>query len=277
MEHLEGNFKGVRDTAIYYQAWLPEGSPRAVLLVVHGLGEHSGRYLNVVQHFVPRGYAVYALDHIGHGKSEGDRECVERFEDFTDTLTIFYALVQSRQTGRPIFLLGHSLGGLIVTFYLLDHQADFKGAVISAPAIKISASISPVTLALGKILSVVTPKAGLLALDANNISQDPDVVSAYVHDPLVFHSKTPARLAAEMVKAMQRVSAEVEQITLPFIAVQGSADKLVDPGGAQMLFECARSQDKTLKVYPGFYHEVFNEPARAQVLGDVEAWLAAHA
>jgi acylglycerol lipase len=232
--------------------------------------------MNVVNHFVPLNVAVYGLDHLGHGKSEGAREVVERFEDYTEPLALYYNRVKGWQAGKPIFLFGHSLGGLIATYYLLDHQADFQGAVISAPAIKAGDSVSPVTIALGKVLSVVAPRAGVLALDAGLISRDPEVVRAYVHDPLVFHGKTPARLAAEMLKAMERVTAEVAKIALPFLAIQGGEDKLVDPGGAQMLYDKAQSRDKTLKIYPGLYHEVFNEPERAQVLGDVESWLAVH-
>jgi acylglycerol lipase len=276
MQQLEGTFKGVRGAIIAHHAWLPAGEVKAVLLVVHGLGEHCGRYVNVINHFVPLGYAVYGLDHLGHGKSTGEREVIERFEDYTDNLKLFYDQVKGWQPGKPIFLLGHSLGGLIATYYLLDHQADFRGAIISAPAIKVGDSVSPLTITLGKVLSAVAPKAGILALDANLISRDPAVVKAYVEDPLVFHGKTPARLAAEMLRAMGRVTAEVGRIALPFIAVQGGGDKLVDPGSAQMLYDQAQSRDKALKIYPGFYHEIFNEPERAQVLGDVEHWLAAH-
>ncbi len=277
MKSIEGSFKGVRDTNIFYQAWLPDGEVKAVLLIVHGLGEYCGRYMNVVNHFVPLGYAIYGLDHIGHGKSDGAREYVERFEDLTDNLTTYYAMVTGWQAGKPVFLLGHSMGGLIATYYLLDHQVSFKGAIISAPSIKVGAGISQATITMGKILSVVMPKAGVMALDAGAISRDPQVVTAYANDPLVFHGKTPARLAAEMLKAMQRVSAEVSKISLPFIVVQGGQDKLVDPAGAQMLYDQASSKDKTIKIYAGLYHEVFNEPERAQVLGDVETWLAAHA
>jgi acylglycerol lipase len=275
MDRIEGNFKGVRNTGIYYQAWLPEGKINAVLLLVHGLGEHSGRYMNVVNHFVELGYAVYGFDHVGHGKSDGVREFVGRFEDYTDTLTIYYNMVKGWQTGKPIFLLGHSMGGLIASCYLLDRQADFKGAVMSAPAIKVSDRISRATIAMGKILSVLAPKAGVLALDANGISRDPEVVGAYVNDPLVFHGKTPARSAAELLKAMLRVTAEVHKISLPFIVVQGGEDKLVDPAGARLLYEKAASKDKTIKVYEGLYHELFNEPERARVLKDLETWLAA--
>lgn len=276
MNHIEGHFKGVRNTNIYYQAWLPAGEVQAVLLLVHGLGEHSGRYMNVVNHFVPLGYAIYALDHIGHGKSDGVREFVERFTDYTETLTLYYAMVKGWQANRPIFLFGHSMGGLIASYYLLDHQAKFKGAVISAPSVKIGDSISAMTITLGKLLSVVLPKMGLLALDINGISRDPAVVQAYADDPLIFHGKTPVRLATELMNAMQRVTTEAGTITLPCIVVQGGGDKIVDPAGAQMLYDKAQSKDKTLKIYAGLYHEIFNEPERDQVLDDVTTWLAAH-
>jgi acylglycerol lipase len=276
MDHVEGNFKGLRDVEIYYQAWLPEGSSKAVLLIVHGLGEHCGRYMNVVDHFVPLGYAVYGLDQIGHGKSEGMREGIERFEDYTDTLRVYSELVKGWQAGKPIFLLGHSMGGLITSCYLLDHQADFRGAVISAPLIKAGGNISQATILMGKILSALAPKMGLLPVDAESISRDPEVVKAYVDDPLVFHGKTPARLAAELLKAMLRITKEARKITLPFIVLQGSGDKLVDPSGARILYDKASSKDKTIKIYQGLYHEVFNEPERGRVLKDVETWLAEH-
>ncbi len=276
MQHIEGNFKGALDANIYYQAWLPDGDVKSVLLIVHGLGEHSGRYMNIVDHFVPRGYAAYSLDHLGHGKSDGKREIVRTFSDYTDTLQIYYRMVAGWQPGKPVFLLGHSMGGLIAIRYLIDHQADFKGAVISAPAIVVGESITPTIIAMSRFLSRFAPGTGMLALDANMISHDPQVVSAYVNDPLVFHGKTPARLAGEMLNTMLMVNGAMGKITLPFIVVQGSDDKLVDPRGAQQMYDLAGSADKTIKIYQGYYHEVFNEPGRLQVLQDVEAWLAAH-
>ena len=275
MNHIQGNFKGVRNANIYYQAWLPDGDVKAVLLVVHGLGEHCGRYMNHVDRFVPLGYAVYGLDHLGHGKSGGEREVIDRFTDFTDTLKIYYQMVKGWQAGKPIFILGHSMGALITLFHLLDHQSDFKGAIISAPPIKAGESITPLTITMAKIMSSIAPKTGVLALDASTISRDPAVVKVYADDPLVFHGKTPARLGAEMLGAMNRVNAETDKITLPFIVIQGSEDKLVDAGGAQMLYDKAGSKDKTLKLYEGQYHEVHNEPEREVMFKDLETWLAA--
>ena len=276
MKHIDGNFKGIRNLNIYYQGWLPEANIKAVLLVVHGLGEHSGRYMNIVDHFVPLDYAVYGIDHVGHGKSDGEREMVGDFDDFTDTLSIFYKMVAQWQTDTPIFILGHSMGGLLSSYYLIDHQADFKGAIISGPVVKIGEGISQATIIMGKILSKIAPKMGILALDVNAISKDPAVVTAYENDPLVFHGKTPARLGSEMLSAMQRVNSEASKITLPIILVHGSEDALADPAGSQMLYDETNSKDKTLKIYDGLYHEVFNEPERGQVLKDVENWLESH-
>lgn len=273
MKHIEGNFEGVRNVNIYYQGWLPDGDTKAVLLIVHGLGEHSGRYMNVVNRFVAQGYAVYGLDHVGHGRSDGAREMIQRFDDFTITLQAFYSMVEEWQAGVPIFLLGHSMGGTIVSYYLLDHQADFKGAIISAPLVKVGDSVSSATITISKILSKIAPKMGVMALDVNGISRDPKVVEAYINDPLVFHGKTPARIGAELLSAMMRITAEAGKLTLPLIIVQGAEDILVEPSGAQMLYDKASSDDKTLRIYDEMYHEVFNEPDRERVLKDVENWL----
>ncbi|HPS42237.1 MAG TPA: alpha/beta fold hydrolase, partial [Anaerolineaceae bacterium] len=197
MNHIDGTFKGPRGLDIYYQGWLPDGEVKAVLFIVHGLGEYCGRYTNVVNRFVPLGYSVYGLDHIGHGKSGGDREMVKTFEDFTEPLKTYYKMVTAWQPGKPVFIYGHSLGGLITSFHLLDEQASFKGAIISAAGVKVPENISGMTVFMGKVLSVLAPKAGILGLDINYLSHDKAVVDTYNADPLVFHGKTPARLAAD--------------------------------------------------------------------------------
>jgi len=168
------------------------------------------------------------------------------------------------------------MGGLISAAYLLEHQSELSGAILSGPSVKVPENISSATIFMGKMLSALMPKAGLLALEAEGVSRDPEVVKDYVNDPLVYTGKTTARLAAELLKAMQRVSAEAARITLPILMVQGGADRLVDPSGAQMLYEKVGSKDKTMKIYDGLYHEVFNEPEHPQVLSYVEGWLESH-
>ena len=278
MKHQEGFFKGVRDAKIYYQYWLPKGEPKAVLLIVHGLSEHSGRYMNVVNHFVPLGYAVYGIDHLGHGKSDGTRMYIKRFADYTDTLKHYFDMVRNWQPERPIFLVGHSMGGLISALYLLDHQAEFTGAVLSGPAVKVEAGdkLSPAVAFVAKVVSVVLPKFGVMALEAEGVSRDPAVVKAYVNDPLVYRGKMTARLGIESLKVAKRIIGEGGRITLPILILQGNADRLVDPDGTHMLYAAISSPDKTIKIYDGFYHEVFNEPKHDQVLRDVETWLEAH-
>jgi len=273
MRHQEGFYKGVRDMRIYFQNWLPEGEPKAILLIVHGLAEHSGRYMNLVNRFIPLGYAVHGFDHPGHGKSDGTRVYVERFEDYIDTIKIYFDRVRP---AKPVFLVGHSMGGLIAALYLLDHQREMTGAVLSGPAVKVPEEITPTIALVGKVFSALMPRFGLLGLDAEGVCRDPAVVQAYISDPLVHSGKITARLAAEMLKAMQHISTQASKITLPMMIVQGSADRLVDPAGARMLYDTVGSTDKEIKIYEGFYHEVFNEPERERVLHDVERWIEVH-
>ena len=276
MKHKDGYFKGIRDANIYYQSWLPEGEPEAILVIAHGLAEHSGRYMNVVNHLVPSGYAVYGIDHIGHGKSDGKRGYAERFEDFTKVLKNYFDMIKKLQPDKPIFLIGHSMGGLISAAYLLHHQDELSGAILSGPGIKLPDDISQATIFAAKLFSIIMPGFGLKQLDSNGVSQDPAVVDAYVNDPLVYTGKVTARLGAELIKTMQDVTKQATKIRLPIMIVQGSDDKLVDPGSAQFLYNLLGSKDKTLKIYNGFFHEVFNEPEHELVLNDVETWLEDH-
>ena len=276
MKHKEGFMKRNRDTNIYYQYWSPKDGPKAILVMVHGLAEHSGRYMNIVNHFVPADYAVYGLDHIGHGKSDGERVYVERFQDYITTLAAYIDMIRDWQPGKPIFMIGHSMGGLIGAAYLLEHQHELSGAVLSGPGVKVPDNISQAVIFMGKILSKILPKAGILQLDSKGVSRDPAVVDAYINDPFVYTGKITARLGAEMLKAMQDVTNSAARIKLPLMIVQGGDDILIDPGGAQLLYDSVGSDDKSITIYEGFYHEVFNEPQREQVLNDVQKWIEAH-
>lgn len=277
MKHEEGFLDENSDEHIYYQCWLPEGDVKAILLVVHGLAEHCGRYMNLVNRFLPLGYGVYTFDLPGHGKSHGPRVFVNRFEDYIQVLALFLDRIRSLNHEAPLFLVGHSMGSLVSTVFLTRHQENFAGAILSGPGVvKVPDNISSATIFAGKVFSVLLPKIGLIGLDVNGVSRDPSVVKAYVEDPLVHTGKTTARLAAEILKAMQRFPQEAARITLPILLLQGGDDRLVDPAGAQMLFDAVQSPDKTLKIYEGLYHEIFNEPERDQVLDDMEGWLENH-
>jgi alpha-beta hydrolase superfamily lysophospholipase len=276
MKHLKNFFKDSGDRQIFYQYWLPETDPKAVLLVVHGFAEHGGRYMNLVNRFVGLGYAVYAADHQGHGRSEGVQAYVERFEEYTDALVKFSELVQKGQKDKPLFLIGHSMGGLIGALYLISHQDKLKGAILSGPGVKAPDNISAVTIFAGKIISSLLPRMGTIKLEEEAVSRDAEVLKAYKDDPLVYHGKIKARLGAEMLKAMDIVAADAPKIRLPILILQGKGDRLVNPEGAQMLYEKVSSVDKKVIFYEGFYHEVFNEPEHESVLNDVEKWLESH-
>lgn len=255
---------------------MPDGEPAAVLLVVHGLAEHMGRYANLVDYFVPRGYAVCGVDLCGHGRSEGLRVHVERFSDYVDDVKTFFDKVRGEHAGARIFLVGHSMGGTIATAYALRHQEELAGLIVSGATLKVGSSITSGQILAARILSALSPKMGVSVLDASAISQDPAVVDAYVDDPLVYRGKIRARQAAEFLKTVQELPAQMSKLTLPILIMHGTSDRLSDPEGSRMLYDRASSADKTLKLYDGFYHEIFNEPGRQQVFADMEAWLAAH-
>jgi len=244
MIYSNGTFQNTSDHKIYCQYWLPQGRIKAVLIVVHGIAEHSGRYMNVVNYLIESGYAVCGYDHPGHGKSDGRRGFISSFKEFTETLAEFVLIVEKRYPGKKRFLLGHSMGGLISTVFLMDHQELFTAAILSGPAVKIPKSVSPVTILAGKMLSVLIPKAGLTGLDSSGICSDPDVVQDYDTDPLVYHGKTSARLAAEMLKAIDCVRLNAAKISLPVLIMHGGSDEVVNPDASDYLHEKISSTDK---------------------------------
>lgn len=255
---------------------MPPTPPRAIILLAHGYAEHLGRYEHVAAHLTEQGFGVYALDHWGHGRSEGTPGFVPRFSVFTDGVELLLAKIEAAHPALPRFLIGHSMGGLIAATHLLGHQSHYQGAILSGPAIMPAEEPSAVLLAVSRLLSRFLPKAGVLKLDANGVSRDPTVVAAYLADPLVFKGKMSARLAAELFDTMAHVRSEAAKITLPLLIVHGDRDNLAAPAGSRYLVDHVGSVDKTLTLYPGLFHEVFNEPERAQVLGDVSNWLSAH-
>ncbi len=276
MKHKEGKFKGYKGLRLYYQFWLPDKKPKAVLLMAHGLAEHSGRYKNLADYFVPRGYAVYALDHRGHGKSEGTRSYVDNFNDYLIDLKTFFDMVRKDNRNTKIFLFGHSLGGTIATAYAIEHQDELAGLTLSGSSLVASSKVSPALLAMAGIVSALLPKMGVTLLDASAISRDKAVVAAYINDPLVFRGKIPARTGAELARMWKQLPEQMSRIKLPILIMHGFADQLTDPLGSKLLFEQVGSKDKTLKLYDNCYHEICNEPEHEQVFADMETWLKKH-
>ncbi len=276
MERTEGTFKGSKGLNLYYQCWLPNANPKAVLLVVPGLAEHSGRYTNLVNYFVPKDYAVCGLDTQGHGKSEGPRCYIDRFQDYVNDVKIFFDIVHQKYGDRKVFLLGHSMGSAIAIVYTSQHQAELAGLIMSGATLKPGSSIPSALKVIVGVISKLFPKMGVAVIDASAISQDKAVVDAYVNDPLVYRGKVTARLGAELVKVLNQMPKLIPKVTLPIIIMYGTEDRLSNPEGSQMLYDLVGSRDKTIKKYEGFYHEIFNEPEHLRVMADLEAWLATH-
>lgn len=273
MNHSDGSFNGPNGHAIYYQYWTPEDAPRAVILLVHGAGEHSGRYADLAQRCCSAGLAVAALDHIGHGKSDGKYGHMERFQDYLDTLAAFREQVSEAFPGLPLVLLGHSMGGLISACYLLDNQDQFVACALSGPAIKTDLEPGWFQITVIRLLSRLSPSLGVMQLDAGGVSRDPDVVKAYREDPLVNHGKMSARFVGELFGAMRRIQSGAGRIALPLLVLHGEADAMTAPSGSRFLHDAVSSADKSLKLYPGLYHEIFNEPERDVVIGDLLDWI----
>jgi alpha-beta hydrolase superfamily lysophospholipase len=276
MQHDEGKFIGRNNFNLYYQSWLPEGAPNAVLLVVHGIAEHSGRYSNLVNYFVPKGLAVYSFDLRGHGKSDGTRSHIEQFSYYLDDVKTYFDIVRKQNPNAKIFLVGHSMGSTIAIAYAVEHQSELSGLIVSGTTLKAGNGINKVSILMAKILSVLAPKMGVAALDANGISRDKVVVAAYINDPLVYTGKLRARWGTELLKTMEKLKSKISELSLPILIMHGSADRLSDPSSSKMLFDGVSSKEKTLKLYEGFYHEIFNDPERLQVFSDMEAWLKLH-
>ncbi len=272
MEEL--TFTGHGGLELYCRFWRTENKPKAALAIVHGHGEHSGRYGNVADWFVQRGYSVYAFDLRGHGKSQGKRGALNDFGEYREDVRAFLDLVQQAQP-VPIFLLGHSLGGLIVLDYALRNGSDLAGVVASGPILS-PPGISPFLLWLSKVLARVWPSLTLESgLDTSALSRDTGVVDAYVNDPLV-HSKGSARMASEMMDAVEWTQAHAAEMALPCLVVHGGADRICDPQDSKLFIDNVTCAGKERIEYEGYFHEVYNEPGKERVFADVEAWLERH-
>ena len=281
MKHADGYLEVPHTTArgssrLYQQSWTPDGDERAGVLLIHGLGEHSSRYAHVAKHLTSKGFAVHTLDHYGHGKSDGLPGYVERFGVFLDGVAALLHKVQSENAEQPLFLVGHSMGGLIAAAFLLEEQAAFRACVLSGPAIKSDQAPPAIVMALIRLIAVLAPTAPLIQLDASGVSRDPAVVNAYMNDPLVHHGRLSARLLSEMSATMKSTLAKAGEIRIPIILMHGDADRLTAPSGSVELHAKIGSNDKTLKLYPGLFHEIFNEPEQEAVLADMSSWLEAH-
>jgi len=273
MEHTEGRFPGVGGLELYYQCWRPESRPRAVVALVHGVGEHSGRYFNLVGPLVDAGYAVYGYDHRGHGLSPGTRVHINSWSEYRDDLVTFLALIAEEEPGCPIVVYGHSMGSLVVLDYLALKPEGLAGAIISGVAIQPVGVGSPLVVTMAKILSGITPRLSVdLGIDAGSLTADPEAIEIHRADPLLTGRAT-VRWGAESLKTVERVKASMHQVELPLLVIHGEVDPLNHVDGARALFETASHPDKTLLICPDAHHEPHNDFGHEHLVASTREWL----
>lgn len=256
---------------------LPDGEPKALVLVVHGYGEHCRRYRHVIDALTARGYAAFTLDHYGHGQSEGLRAYFDNFDRPLVDLKAYVDSFKPQYPDKPLFVLGHSMGALISLAFTLRHQDEISGLIISGAPVNADANVSPLMVALGYALNRIVPKMPLLNLgDSSILSSDPDVGKAFDADPLTYKGNMRVRLGISINETAKAVRERLPELKLPLLIMHGEADRMVNPSGSKLAYELASSADKTLRIYPNMYHEIMNERRRDIVLADILNWLDLH-
>ncbi|QDQ98133.1 alpha/beta hydrolase [Tomitella fengzijianii] len=272
----EGTITGVGGVELYWRSWTPTAAPpKGLVVLVHGMGEHCGRYDHVADALLARGYAVAAHDHRGHGRSGGKRSFIDRMDNLVADIGTAFDRARAAVPDVPVVMVGHSMGGLSSALWAVDNQDRLAGLVLSGPLAAMDQA-NAVTKAVARALSAAVPTMGMVAVESDALSHDPTVGEDYRQDPLVFSGKLPARTAAELMTAVDAVQRRAPELRLPLLILHGELDTLAPPRGSQELFEKAVSTDKHRTVYDGMYHEIFNEVDREKVLAELTAWIDAH-
>ncbi|QLE55939.1 alpha/beta hydrolase [Nostoc sp. TCL26-01] len=278
VSHQQGIFPSLGGLELYYQSWCPQGKAKAILAIVHGLGGHSDKYGNIVKHLTSKQYAVYALDLRGHGRSPGQRGHISAWTEFRSDLAAFVKLIQNQQSRCPIFLLGHSLGAVVVCDYVLQNPqaaADLQGAIALAPAIG-KVGVSKLKLLVGNLLSQVWPRFTLsTGINLSAASRDEKMLAIYTQDSLR-HTKASARLATEYFATVAWIQAHAAEWQIPLLILHGGADRVALPEGGAIFYQNVACTDKLRIEYPGAYHDLQNDINYQEVLTDLENWLENH-
>lgn len=266
-------FESVKGLRIAYRRWTPPGAARGMVVIVPGFNSHSGYYLWVADQLTELGLAVYAIDLRGRGQSDGERFYVQDFDEYLADVDGLVRIARGAHPGLPLFVLGHSAGGVVSCLYALAHQSELAGLICESFAFQVPAP--DFALAVLKGLAFVAPHAHVLRLKNEDFSRDPAVVDAMNADPLIAHETQPTQTVAEMVRADERLKDAFPAFTLPLLILHGTEDKATRPSGSQQFFDRAGSPDKSLKLYNGAYHDPLNDTDKSLVIGDIAAWLTA--
>jgi alpha-beta hydrolase superfamily lysophospholipase len=272
---IEESFPASDGTILFERRWLPVGEPRGEVIIVHGFVEHGGRYKPTAEAIAARGFAVSITDLRGHGRSGGERCWIRSFDEYVDDLDIVFDRARDRSSDKPLFLLGHSLGGLIAVLWCIKHKPSLRGLILSGPALELPDTLFPWIRRLAKVGSALFPRLRLVRMGGRNVSRDQEIVRQFREDPLVFHDRFPVRTGAEIIRAGEIARQRFAEIRVPVLILHGTADRVATVAASRALYEQAESSDKQLCVYDGLYHEVLNEPEREKVRGDLIAWIEA--
>lgn len=262
----------VLENGLYFRHWA-SNAPKGVVVLIHGLGEHCQRYEHLATHLNEAAYALSSMDLPCHGRSDGVRGHIDSFDDYESAVLKLYEHTKALYPDTPLFLLGHSMGGLIATKFLLTHQDKFAGAMLSAAAIQTPQEPPAWQVAVIKTIAKFFPKAPMIALDASAVSRDPAVVEKYMNDPLVSQAKLSAQFLVSMTDTMDACKDDAKFINLPLKIMHGSGDVMTSPEGSQLLHDLVGSKDKSFTLYDGLYHEIFNEPEGEQIFSEMVSWM----
>ena len=260
---------------LFVRLWSPPAAPpRATVMITHGVNEHAGRYEHVAARLIACGYGVCAPDLRGHGRSEGPRALVRDLGEYLPDLDAAFDWLKAQGPTGPLFLLGHSMGAAVSALYVLRRRPELAGLILSGGPVITPPDLSPLLRRVAPFLAKVTPR--LPTQPISGISRDPEVVARTKADPLMTQTPIRAASGAALLRAAAEIEAQMGAFGLPLLIMHGGADRIVSPEGSRVLYERAGSIDKTLRIYDGLYHEIFNEPEKEQVLDDLCAWLDAH-
>ena len=268
----ESTYYGYEGRELFYHYAVPS-DPQAVVIVVHGYGEHSGRYLHVLDAFAARGYAVFAPDHRGHGRSRRVFGDIEGCRKIREDIHILTQTAQQVCPGLPAVILGHSMGGMLALYQLLEYQREYSAVVLSGPMVMLPEGISPLMKVLAGWIAAVLPNLPVQKVDLSETTRNMEMRAADEEDPLQYRGKVRARTGHELLKAQTEVLARMGEITLPLLVMHGGEDRIIDPAAAGEVYSRIGSSDKTNKEWPGLYHELMNEPERDEVFRYIFQWL----
>lgn len=268
-------FQANSQVRLYERRLLPDGAPLANMVIIHGYGDHCSRYEWVMKTFCAAQIATYTYDQRGHGHSPGKRGYIPRFEDFLDDLDVFLEHIRPEFGDKPFFMMGHSMGGMVLARYAQTRTIQARGLIFSNPFLAFSDEVPDFLVALGPMIAKVFPWLPIGKVDNTGLSRDSAVVEAANNDPLCHHGRVAAHTAGEFYRMIQTIGGKCDRITLPMLVLHGGADRVVSPSGSEKLHALAGATDKTLRIFPDGYHEMFNDLDKEEFMAEIITWTKA--